>query len=284
MLVSDVLEGGFLRIVSIGGIDPSIMQAADVIVYGKETMRGLVISVPPHLRSGESKKLPSIDELTVDVGLGYTLDELRELIPIGTPVGFAPCYSRFGNGFMAGKSFDDKACAAIAICAIKDTDKEELAGDVYISLTAQEETSRLGGVTPLCFNEIPDYAMVIDVNLGEAPDAPKRETVPMEKGISISFSAATDRELSRMTESLCKREEIPFCRCAAPSSTGTNATSVNLVGEGIPVVDVGLPLRNMHTYNEVISLEDCEALYRAVGAFARSAEIADRFGKETAYD
>ena len=41
MLVSDVLEGGFLRIVNIGGIDPAIMQAADVVVYGKENLRGI---------------------------------------------------------------------------------------------------------------------------------------------------------------------------------------------------------------------------------------------------
>ena len=284
MLVSDVLEGGFLRIVNIGGVDPAIMQAADVVVYGKETLRGVVISVPPHLRSGDDKKLPCVDELMVDVGLGYTLDELREMIPVGTPVGFAPVYSRFGEGYMAGKSFDDKACAAIAVCAISDIPKDSLAGDVYVSLSAREETARFGGITPLCFAERPDYAMVIDVNLGDAPDAPERETVPVSKGISISFSAATDRELSRMTEKLCQSAEIPFCRCAAPSSTGTNATAVNLVGEGIPVVDVGLPLRNMHTYNEVISLDDCESLYLAVGEFVRSAEIADRFGKETAYD
>ena len=284
MLVSDVLEGGFLRIVNIGGIDPAIMQAADVVVYGKEPLRGVVISVPPHLRSGDDKKLPCVDELMVDVGLGYTLDELREMIPVGTPVGFAPVYSRFGEGYMAGKSFDDKACAAIAVCAISDIPKDSLAGDVYISLSAREETARFGGITPLCFAERPDYAMVIDVNLGDAPDAPERETVPVSKGISISFSAATDRELSRMTERLCQSAEIPFCRCAAPSSTGTNATSVNIVGEGIPVVDVGLPLRNMHTYNEVISLDDCESLYLAVGEFVRSTEIADRFGKETAYD
>ena len=284
MLVSEVLEGGFLRIVNVGGIDPAIMQAADVVVYGKEALRGVVISVPPHLRSGEDKKLPSVDELVVDVGLGYTLDELRDIAPVGTPVGFAPCYSRFANGYMAGKSFDNKACAAIAICAVSDMKREDMAGDVYVTLSAHEEVARTGGVAPVCFVEKPDYAMVIDVNLGEGPDTPSRETVPMAKGISISFSAATDRELTRMTEILCQSAEIPFCRCAAPSSTGTNATAVNLVGEGIAVVDVGLPLRNMHTYNEVISLVDCESLYKAVGEFVRSAEIANRFGKETAYD
>ena len=284
MLVSDVLEGGFLRIVNIGGIDPSIMQAADVVVYGKETLRGVVASIPPHLRVDDDGKLPSVDELIVDVGLGYTLDELRELVPVGTPVGFAPCYSDFGEGYMAGKSFDNKACAAIAACAVIDTPSESLAGDVYLSLSAREETATIGGVSPVCFNESPDYAMVIDVNLGDAPDAPERETVPMGKGVSICFSAATDRALSRATQSLCESEEIPFTLCVCPSTTGTNATVVNIVEEGIPVVDIGLPLRNMHTYNEVISLEDCQTLYKTVRAFVCSTDIADRFSKEVAYD
>ena len=284
MLVSDVLEGGFLRIVNVGGIDPSIMQAADVVVYGKETLRGVVASIPPHLRVDDDGKLPNVDELIVDVGLGYTLDELREIVSIGTPVGFAPCYSEFGEGYMAGKSFDNKACAAIAVCALTDTPREALAGDVYLSLSAREETAAIGGVSPVCFNEDPDYAMVIDVNLGEAPDTPDRETVPMEKGISICFSAATDRALSRAVQGLCESEAIPFTRCVCPSSTGTNATAVNIVGEGIPVVDIGLPLRNMHTYNEVISLEDCQTLYKTVKAFVCSTDIADRFGREVAYD
>ena len=136
----------------------------------------------------------------------------------------------------------------------------------------------------MCFGEQPDYAMIIDVNLANAPDAPERETVPMGKGVSICFSAATDRELSRMTQRLCEREELPFTRCVCPSSTGTNATDVNIVGEGIPVVDIGLPLRNMHTYNEVISLDDCVTLYSLVARFICSDEIAERFGREVSYD
>ena len=86
MLVSDVLEGGFLRIVNIGGIDPAIMQACDVVVYGQETLRGVVISVPPHLRGDKGGKLPPVEELLVDVGLGYTKDELEAIVPIGSPV------------------------------------------------------------------------------------------------------------------------------------------------------------------------------------------------------
>ena len=118
--------------------------------------------------------------------MGYTKEELCELIPIGTPVGFAPCYSELINEYIAGKSFDDKACAAIALRAILDTPKEDLVSDVCVSLSAREETAKDGGVRNICFREQPDYAMVIDVNLGDAPSAPKRETVPMGKGISIA--------------------------------------------------------------------------------------------------
>ena len=280
MIVSDIIEGGFLRIVNVGGIDPSIMQAADVTVYGKQELRGVVASVPPHLRDSDSDKLPAVNELIVDVGEGFSRDELCEIVPIGTPVGFSPVYSELGERYIAGKSFDNKACGAIAARAIADTPAHVLAGDVYLCFSAREETSRIGGgVMAACFNAEPDYAMVVDVNLGAGPDTPSKETVDMDKGISLAFSAATDRNLTAMTVELCREKEIAHSICAAPSSTGTNAIDVNLVAEGIPVVDVGLPLRNMHTYNEVIGYSDIQSLYRLVSEFITSEKIADRFSK-----
>lgn len=279
MIVCDIIDGGFLKIVNVGGIDRAIMQASDVVVYGKERLRGVVASVPPHLRANKDGKLPEMDELVIDMG-GYSKEELEELTPIGTPVGFAPDYRRFGEGYMAGKSFDNKACGAIAARAIADTERERLAGDVYLCFSAVEESSRDGGISPACFNMDPDYAMVVDVNLANAPDAPDRETVDICKGISVCFSAATHRGLTEDFGELCEKAEIALSFCAAPSSTGTNATSVNLSGLGVPVVDVGLPLRNMHTYNEVINLADCEALYRAVSEFICSEELASRYGRE----
>jgi endoglucanase len=280
MIVSDVLEGGFLRMVRVGGIDPAIMQAADVIVCGNETLRGVVISTPPHLRAGNDGKLPPVEELLVDVGLGYTLEELRELVPLGSPIVYAAAYSELGEKYIAGKSFDDKACGAIAARAIIDTPREELAGDVYLCFSAREETSAHGGALSATFKAEPDYALVIDVNLGSAPDVPSNETVKMGGGVSVSYSAATHRGLTEMTVELYRECAIPVIPTAAPSSTGTNAPVVNLVRNGIPTVDIGLPLRNMHTYNEVINLDDCNALCGAVREFICSGKIADSFGKE----
>lgn len=275
MLVTDVCEGGFLRFCSMGGLSLSVLQAADVVIYGKEVIRGVIISTPPHLRSDKGDKLAAIDELMIDTG--YSKETLEKLAPVGTPVGFLPIYSDLLCGRIAGKSFDDKACAAVCAAAIADTPKEELSANVCLMLSSMEETSRLGGISPAVNAIQPDYAMVVDVNLAKVPDTPKSETVPMGGGISISVSAATDRGLSLDVKALCERDGIAHTMIAAPSSTGTNAPTVNLSGDGIPVVDIGLPLANMHTYNEVIDLSDCEALYRLVGAFIRDGGLAEKF-------
>ncbi len=278
MIVTQICEGGFLRLASIGGLSPTILQGADVTVYGTRTVRGVITSTPPHLRSGEEDSLPDLTELMVDTG--YTKEEMERLAPIGTPVGFSPCYRELLNGKLLGKSFDNKACGAIAAYALACVEKKELAADVALLFSSYEETSRIGGAAAGSFSLDPDYAMVIDVNLAGIPDAPKYETVPLGKGVSLSVSAATDRRLTRMTKTLCEDKEIAHTMIAAPSSTGTNAPTVNLVRGGIPVVDVGLPLRSMHTYNELISLEDAGALFCLVKEFVCAQGIANAFTRE----
>lgn len=276
MMVTKICEGGFLRFTSVGGLSRSVLQGADVVVYGTRPLRGVITSTPPHLRGSGEDTLPAPEELFIDVG--YPKEELEALIPVGTPVGFAPRYRELAGGALAGKSFDNKACGAIAAYAVANTPKERLAGNVVLLLSAFEETARIGGVAPGTLTADPDYAMVIDVNLARVPHTPKSETVPLRGGVSLAWSAATDRALTAMTETLCREQEIPYVTVAAPSSTGTNSPTLNLVGRGVPVVDVGLPLRNMHTYYEVIAPEDAESLCRLVEAFIADPAIALRFG------
>ena len=60
-------------------------------------------------------------------------------------------------------------------------------------------------------------------------------------------------------------------------STGTNAETLGLVKGGIPTVDIGLPLKSMHTYNEVLHLEDCKNLEALVLAFICDKKTAEVF-------
>lgn len=270
LIVTDICDGGFLRLANMGGLDVSILQAADVLVYGKETLRGVICSTPPHLK--KTDELPKVSELLVDMGMPR--EELEALVEIGTPVGFPPVYTELIGDKICGKAFDDKACGACAVYAVANTPREELAADVFVLLSSMEETSRLGGASAGAFSADADYAMTIDVNFARFPDTKELESIEMGKGVSLAASASTHRVLTELTAELCDAEGIPYSVVAAPSYTGTNAMSVNLVGLGIPVVDVGLPLAGMHTYVEVISLEDAITLAELVRRFVCSESIA----------
>ncbi len=278
MIVTDIKEGGFLTVASIGGLDPSIMQASEVKIYGKETIHGVIASTPPHLLSpDEAKKLKPINELIIDTG--YPKEELEKIVSLGTPVGFAPVYRELLGERIVGKSFDDKACAAAAIWALHDITREELAADVYLLLSCHEETDYQGGVTAAAFGIVPDYALVVDVGFALVPDTKKSECVPMGDGVILTVSAVTNRRLTNMLAELCDEKEIKYTRVASPSHTGTNATPLGLVGRGVPTVDVGLPLKNMHTYTEMIDIADSEMLARVIREFVSSKKIAEVFGR-----
>ncbi len=274
LYVSEILDGGFLRVASIGGLDLRTLPSAEVVIYGKEEFSGVIASTPPHLqKKGEEKELAPVDELLVDTGYGK--EELQELVRVGTPVGFAPRYTWLANDRLVGKGMDNKACAACAVHAVQRAHADELAGDVYVLLSVREETGAMGGVAPAGVAVAPDYAMVIDVNLGRTPDTKARETVIMGKGPSITRSAIVDRRLTKMTEALATRKEIPWQVSVAATSTGTNTMDLHLVGVGIPVVDVGVPLRAMHTYVEMLDMADATSLSDLVLAFVTDKEIAE---------
>ena len=216
------------------------------------------------------------------IDTGYTKEELENIVRIGTPVGFAPIYRTLGNkdNIIAGKSFDNKACAAAAIYGISEVSTEELAANVCLLLSCHEETVRIGGIAPAAFNLKPDYAVVIDVNLASVPGAERSETVDMSEGISIAISAITDKKLTRLALELCEENSIKCQKCAAPSSTGTNTTCLSIVSDGIPVADIGLPIKNMHTYTEVLDLNDAKSLADFVKALVCSKKIAEVYANE----
>ena len=221
LYVSEILKGGFLRVVSIGGLDLRTLASAEVVIYGKKEIAGVIASTPPHLqKAGEKKELTPVEELLVDTG--YDEEELSELVRIGTPVGFVPRYTWLANDRVVGKGMDNKACAACAVHALQNVEKSELAGDVYVLLSVREETGAIGGVAPAAAAIKPDYAMVIDVNLGRTPDVKERETVVMGKGPSITRSAIVDRRLTKMTEALATKRNIPWQISVAATNTGTH--------------------------------------------------------------
>lgn len=277
MMVTGIKEGGFVSVTNIGGVDTRILPASEVIIYGKEPVYGVFAAKAPHLSTAaDMEKLTPLSEMLIDTG--YTKEELEELCPLGTPVGFKPIYADLLNDRLAGKAFDDKACGACAIFGIDAVQRRDLAGDVYFLFSAFEETG-MTGARVAGFGLRPDYALVLDVTHASVPEAKDRYLPEFGSGVAVAASPITNRRLTRMVTDLCKNGNIPFTVDACPGSTGTNANVLGVSAEGIPTALCSLPLKSMHTSAEVLSLDDARALSRVVSAFIKSKEISEVFGR-----
>ena len=277
MMVTGIKEGGFVSVTNIGGVDTRILPASEVIIYGKEPVYGVFAAKAPHLSTAaDMEKLTPLSEMLIDTG--YSKEELEELCPLGTPVGFKPIYADLLNDRLAGKAFDDKACGACAIFGIDAVQRRDLAGDVYFLFSAFEETG-MTGARVAGFGLRPDYALVLDVTHASVPEAKDRYLPEFGSGVAVAASPITNRRLTRMVTDLCKNGNIPFTVDACPGSTGTNANVLGVSAEGIPTALCSLPLKSMHTSAEVLSLDDARALSRVVSAFIKSKEISEVFGR-----
>lgn len=277
MMVTGIKEGGFVTVTNIGGVDTRILPASEVIIYGREPVYGVFAAKAPHLSTAaDMEKLTPLSEMLIDTG--YTKEELEELCPLGTPVGFKPIYAELLNDRLAGKAFDDKACGACAIFGIDAVQRRDLAGDVYFLFSAFEETG-MTGARVAGFGLRPDYALVLDVTHASVPEAKDRYLPEFGSGVAVAASPITNRRLTRMVTDLCKNGNIPFTVDACPGSTGTNANVLGVSAEGIPTALCSLPLKSMHTSAEVLSLDDARALSRVVSAFIKSKEISEVFGR-----
>lgn len=256
MIVTEIKDGGFLKVINIGGIDTRIMPASEVIIYGKETITGIVVSTPPHLQTtDDNKKLPKITDLLIDTG--YTKEEIGKIVEIGTPIGFKSIFDELLNGKLIGKGFDNKSCCAVAIKTVADLDMTELNWDIYLLLSAKEETSSLGAATAN-FGINPDLAIIIDVNFAYTPDTSKQETCKMGEGAAVSISTTTDRYLTKALIELAKNKEYKLQKIVEITNTGTNNNAIAYGLCGVPSIVVSLPLKNMHTYSETVSVSDME--------------------------
>ncbi len=270
MMVKSVEDDGMLTICGIG-LDARILPCTDVIVYGKEAIPGVVCPWPSKpAKPADAANLVPVSDLAVDTGL--PAEKLRDLVRVGTPVGFKPVYTELGNGKIAGKAFDDKACAVVLARTV------ELLGDdvpceIYVSLSPREEATRVNGALAASDTVRPDAAIILDVNFAMAPEGKPDLHPAIGSGASLTISTILDREWTRLISDTAKEINAGLLESVSPVSTGTNA--VDVASSGVPTADVGIPLLFMHTQNEVVGIDDIETTARLLAAV-----ILKKFGKD----
>lgn len=248
-VVTEVLEGGFLKIAPVGSPDGRCLEAVPVIIDGKEPLRGVITSTPMHL--DDRKELKSAEEVFVDTGLS----DAKDLVSVSDRVHYAADVTPLLGDRVASSGLDNKI-SMLALyktaCRLSGSDKR-----IAFVFPSREEVG-LSGASAAAESVKPRRAVVVDVSFGFTGKENRHECGIIGKGPMIGFSPVLSDRLSKMAVELCEKHNIPYQREVMNGRTGTDADAVSVSGTGVETVTVSIPIYGMHTAGEVVSFSDVE--------------------------
>lgn len=275
-LIVTGIENGFLRFAPLGGIDARILPATVVDVRVRDPYEashyrwipGVIDTMPPHaLKAEDMEQAISMEDLVIDVGM--TQAEAETYVPLGTTAVFRTLPSRLQNGRLAGKTLDDRACVEVLLRTMQNLQSQTLEADVYCMFSTQEELGTRGASAGV-YGIDPDIALVLDVTHAKTPDAQGIELMELGGGPAIGVGPNMTRKVTDMLIRLAKDENIPYQLEVMAGNSGTNAWPIQISRSGVATGVLSVPLRYMHTPNEVIDLADVEHTACLVTAFVRN--------------
>ena len=269
LIVTAIDKTGFLRVDKCGGIDRRVMAAARVTVLGKEKLKGVIISTPPHLaKSEDADKALTFESAGVDTGLSY--EEISKIVKIGDRIIFDGEFTLLANGLIASPALDDRAGMTALIKVLDIISKNGgTDADITVLFSSQEEITGAGAKTG-AYEFAPDEAIAVDVSFARAPGVKETESGELKKGAMICSSPSLDINFSNSLIMTAQKNSIPYQIEICPSSTGTNADDIALSRSGVSTAVVSIPQRNMHTQGEIIALEDIDSCAELIAQYILS--------------
>lgn len=254
-VVTEVLDGGFLRFAPVGGVDPRMLLATEVTILADEPLYGVVSCMPPHLlKAGEQDKAVPVDQMLIDTGL----ENAKEKIRVGTPIVFAQQPVKLLGGQVCSKCLDDRAGVAAILLALEKFKKHKKRHcNIAVLISAQEEVTGLGAQTG-AFAVQPEYAIAVDVTHGKTPDGPSDGVFELGCGPAIGVGPNLHRGLTKRLIKTAKANDIDYSLEVMEGNTGTNAWTMQIVAHGIATALLSIPEKYMHTPVEVVKTSDVE--------------------------
>jgi len=253
--VTNIDDEGFLTVAKCGGIDVRTLPAKVVTIHGKEKIKGVFVSTPPHLSSGEIE-YNDIANIKIDTCLGA---KAKEIVSLGDIVTYATKpFDLIGNK-VCGKSFDDRAGVAVLYELSERLKDKNLPFNVVFSIVDGEELGMRGAI-PATYSVAPDEAIAIDVSFATAPDVSNLEGGYLSKGAMIGVSPILDYDVTQKLNKIANDNNIDYQNEIMGGRTSTDSDVISVSGKGVKTGLISIPLRNMHTDCEIIDLSDLKSI------------------------
>jgi putative aminopeptidase FrvX len=274
LIVVHIDEEGFLWFEPIGGWDPQVFVGQRVSLLSRNgVVAGVIGKAAIHmLEKEEREKVSKTHELWIDIG-ARNRGEASGRVRVGDAGVLAAGRVELPNRRVVSRSMDNRIGAFVVLEALRDLARGPAPVPVVAVATAQEEISHTGGGARTSATDLaPLAAVVVDVtHATDTPGAQKKRhgDVKLGGGPVLSRGSAVNPMVFEALADAADAEKIPYVVHAAPRHTGTDADAIFTSHRGVATALVSVPLRYMHTPNEMVALEDLEATVRLLASFVR---------------
>lgn len=264
-MVSSITDEGYLKFVSVGGIDRRVIAGRKVHI-GRSKITGVIALKAYHLLTTEERKrVPKWSEFYIDIGAN-TKEEAEAVVAIGDMVSFVQEPSLFGEGMFRAKAIDDRVGCAVMLSLLE----EELPVDCVFVFSVQEEVGTRGAFGST-FSVEPDVALILEGTTSADIPSMKggRKVCAPGEGPVISYmdgSAIYDRQLFERLRVLANKSDIQW-QTKHMVAGGTDAGTVQRTKQGVKVAGISCAVRYLHTACAVASVEDMKKMRQLAYCF-----------------
>ncbi len=277
VMVIHVDEHGFCFFEPIGGWDTQVFVGQRVLLLGRDgPVHGVIGKQAIHMMDQKERdKLSKPHDLWIDIGAS-TRDEALARIRVGDAGVLGSTVTRLPNDRIVSRSLDNRIGAYVVLEALRQLAAHRPALSVTAVATTQEEIAYSGGGARTSATTLTAHAaFVVDVtHATDFPGAEKKRhgEVALGGGPVLSRGSAVNPVLFDLLVETANAEGIPYTVQGAARYTGTDADAIFTAHHGVATALVSVPLRYMHSPNELAALSDIAHAATLLAATARRLE------------
>lgn len=249
IIVTHIDIRGYLYFTVVGGLKFSELNNKRVMFRNRH-----IGIVSQELRRTEEGK--QYTKYFIDIGVTSN-EEARNIVKEGDMAIFVGDFHETDTHIIS-KALDNRLGCFIVLQVLR---KIQSKNDIYFAFTAQEEVGARGAKTA-AFQIEPDIALVIDTTISY--DKPKEENqISLNKGVAIKAmdrSIIVSPKIKNWMVDIAIHKNIPF-QWEILSLGDTDLGPIHLTKNGIPAGGLDIPVRYLHTANEMVSKNDIIAAY-----------------------
>lgn len=272
LIVTRITEEGRIQAIERGGIIQGTYPGQKVQIL---TKNGIVYGAVEGSREMFKKEALHAADFLIDIG-AISKEDAARLVSLGDPIVLDSGVRELANGRITARALDDKLGVFIIMEALKLAKEKGCKAGIYAAATVGEETTKNGAYWSSTRIR-PTAAIVVDVtyctDYSGMPNPAEAGDVLLGGGPVLCNSPLVVKALNEQMEACAKRIGIQTQREAASRLSYTDGDQIHFSNQGVPIVLVSIPLRNMHTPGEVADMTDVEGCIELIAEFLCSYEI-----------